>query len=79
MDRKKRNIVSFIKGMNKATIGEIYIRFHMMNKGNEFSKEGDIPISAKEIALYVDELCKDAVLFSKKENDETIYYVNLHK
>ena len=69
-------IIDFIGKTNGATIGEIYVKFHMMNKGNEFSHEGDMPISAKYITLYVDKLCKEGVLSFKKENNEVFYYLN---
>ena len=50
-DNVTEKIIRFIEETGEATIGEIYIRFHMMNKGNEFSYEGDMSISAKDIII----------------------------
>ena len=76
-DNVTEKIIRFIEETGEATIGEIYIRFHMMNKGNEFSYEGDMSISEKDIIIYVYELCKNGILSFKKENSEGFYYLRL--
>lgn len=68
-------ILAYIKSNKKVTVGDIYIKFHMMNKGNEFSKEGDMPISAKDIGEYVSELEKADKILHVKENEDSFYSI----
>lgn len=70
-----QKILDYIQEKKKVTIGDIYIKFHMMNKGNEFSKEGDMPISAKEIGEYVKELERDNRVVCITENEESFYVI----
>ena len=66
-------ILSYINENKKTTIGDIYIKFHMMNKGNEFSKEGEMPISARDIKQYIKELEKQNKIICVVENEESFY------
>lgn len=70
-----QKILDYIQEKKKVTIGDIYIKFHMMNKGNEFLKEGDMPISAKEIGEYVKELERDNRVVCITENEESFYVI----
>ena len=68
-------ILAYIESNKKVTVGDIYIKFHMMNKGNEFSKEGDMPISAKDIGEYVSQLEKADKILRITENQESFYSI----
>ena len=69
MEKEKiyKKIINYIEEQGKATMGDVYIRFHMMNKGNEFSKEGDMPISAAQVAEYLEELIKTEKIIRRDE------------
>ena len=66
-------ILAYIESNKKVTVGDIYIKFHMMNKGNEFSKEGEMPISARDIKQYIKELEKQNKIICVVENEESFY------
>ncbi len=69
MEKEKiyKKIINYIEEQGKATMGDVYIRFHMMNKGNEFSKEGDMPISAAQVEEYLKELKEQGKLELRDE------------
>ncbi len=70
-------IIDYLKNNDKASIGEIYIRFHMMNKGNLYYNSDGAEITASDIVFYIDEMYKAGIVDYEIIDGRKHYYILL--
>ena len=72
-------ILDYLKEVGESSIGELYIKFHIMNKGKIYSGIKSEEITAKDIVSCIEELYKNGVINYKNINGDKVYYINNKK
>lgn len=68
-------IVDYLKVNGETSIGQLYIRFHMMNKVelyNDFSRK---EITAEDIVCQIENMLKSGIINYKYIDGEKLYYI----
>lgn len=68
-------IIDYLKVNKKASIGEIYIRFHMMNKININKSFNVEEITAQDIVSSIDIMYKKGIIDFEDVDGEKLYYI----
>ena len=72
-------ILNYLKEAGETSIGELYIKFHIMNKGKIYSGIKSEEITAKDIVMCVEELSKNGMIDYKNVNGDKVYYIDKKK
>lgn len=77
MDKKIvfSKIIDYLKINKKTSIGEMYIRFHMMNKGNTHNDFFREEITAQDIVLCIENMYKKGIIDFQYVDGEKLYYI----
>lgn len=67
--------MDYLKANGKTSIGELYIRFHMMNKINVFNDSDVKEITAQDIVDEIDTMYKDGIVDYQYIDGEKLYYI----
>ena len=68
-------IIKYLKSNKEASIGEIYVKFHLMNKSRLYDDFTYKEITAKDIIGCIKNLYNDEIVDYKYVNDEKLYYI----
>ena len=68
-------IMDYLKIKGKASVSELYIKFHMMNKGNYYEGFNEAEITAQDIVLSLKEMLEKGVIKCEYVNNEKLYYI----
>lgn len=67
-------IINYISSSKGSSIGELYIRFHIMNKGKIYGGFKGDEITAKDIVACIEELYEKGIINYRLVNGEKMYY-----
>lgn len=68
-------IIDYLKDNGKTSIGELYIRFHMMNKGNVYNDSDLKEITAQDIVAEIENMYKEGIVNYQYIDGEKLYYI----
>ena len=68
-------IIAYLKANGKTSIGELYIRFHMMNKGNLYNDFNGREITAEDIVSEIENMYNDGIIDFQYQDGEKLYYI----
>lgn len=67
-------IMNYLSNSKGSSIGELYIRFHIMNKGKIYGDFKGEEITAKDIVVCIEELYKEGIINYRCVDGEKLYY-----
>ena len=68
-------IMDYLKVNGKVSVSELYIRFHMMNKGKYYEDLNEEEIIAQDIVLSLNEMLEKGIIKSEYVDNEKLYYI----
>ena len=68
-------IINYLIENKESSMSELYIKFHIMNKGKIYAGIKSEEITAKDIVECLEELYKENIISYKYVNGDKLYYI----